>query len=214
MGFCNKYFLSNILKQRLSGKEKPPYYQLQKKHLTNIVVVPTRLDLLQQLPKNAVIAEAGVAKGRFSEKILDLTSPQKLHLIDNWQSKMFDNKAKAAVQKRFEEQIKLGIIEVHHGDSEKILHSFPDKHFDWVYLDTDHTYYTTKAELELCLQKVKTGGIIAGHDYTPRHYIKGKAFGVVEAVNEFCFKHNWEFVFLTHETHRHLSFALKKIEDH
>lgn len=211
MGFNFKNFIANTIGWAFTATDKPPYYQLQNKHLKNVVVLPTRLDMLKQLPKNAIVAEIGVAKGGFSEKIIKQTNPKKLHLVDSWRSKVFDNKAKATVQKRFEEQIKLGIIEVHHGDSEKILHSFPDKHFDWVYLDTDHTYITTKAELELCRHKVKPGGIIAGHDYTRKHYNKRYNYGVVEAVNEFCFKYNWEFIFLTHETHRHLSFALKEI---
>ncbi len=211
MGAYKNNFVLNFVRQAFSTKENPPYYQLQKKHLNNVVVLPTRIDLLEQLPKNAIIAEVGVAKGRFSEKILNITRPKTLHLIDSWQSKLFGNKARTLVQDRFKKQIELGIVKVRHGCSTDVLFSFPDKYFDWVYLDTDHTYTTTHKELELCRQKVKPGGIIAGHDYTPRHYRNGNVFGVAEAVNEFCFKHSWKFVLLTHETHRHLSFALKKI---
>ena len=187
------------------------YYQLRKDHLQNAVLLPTRLDMLELLPKNAIVAELGVAKGRFSEKIISITRPKTLHMIDNWKSKAFNRKAMLYVQKKFGDRITHGVVKIHHGNSAEILASFPDNYFDWVYIDTDHTYKTTKQELAMSRLKVKHGGIIAGHDYTTRHYSKIQKYGVVEAVNEFCFKHNWEFVFLTHETHRHLSFALKKI---
>jgi len=211
MGFSNNNFISRFIKHGFPGKDKPPYYQLQKKHLKNVKVLPARLDMLEQLPKNATVAEIGVAKGRFSEKILDLCSPKKLHLVDSWSTRMFDTSARSWVEKKFKEQIKLGVVDINHGKSADILNGFPDNYFDWVYIDTDHTYTTTKMELELCRQKVKPGGIISGHDYTSRHYRKGNSFGVVEAVNEFCCKYNWEFVFLTHETHRHISFGIREI---
>jgi hypothetical protein len=34
---------------------------------------------------------------------------------------------------------------------------------------------------------------------------------VVEAVHEFCVKHDWELILLTHETDRFLSFAIHEI---
>ncbi|MDJ0634304.1 MAG: hypothetical protein QNJ34_14035 [Xenococcaceae cyanobacterium MO_188.B29] len=38
--------------------------------------------LLERLPKNSVGAEIGVHLGDFSEKILEIVKPNKLHLID------------------------------------------------------------------------------------------------------------------------------------
>ena len=39
-------------------------------------------------------------------------------------------------------------------------------------------------------------------------------YGVVEAVNEFCVKRGWEFICLTCDSRRHLSFALRKTGAH
>ena len=40
--------------------------------------------LLKQMPKNSICAEVGVYKGKLSERILKLTNPKKLVLIDAW----------------------------------------------------------------------------------------------------------------------------------
>ena len=88
---------------------------------------------------------------------------------------------------------------------------FEDGLFDWVYLDSDHGYENVARELEICRKKVKIGGIIAGHDYVTGQWLKRERYGVVEAVNEFCHKYNWEMIYLTNEQHRNLSYALRQI---
>jgi hypothetical protein len=82
---------------------------------------------------------------------------------------------------------------------------------DWVYIDTDHTYKTTKEELEAAAKAVKPGGFICGHDYTSISYSGLRRYGVVEAVNEFCVQYGYEFIYLTSETTRHVSYALRKL---
>ncbi len=42
---------------------------------------------------------------------------------------------------------------------------FPDGLFDFVFIDSSHTYEQTKAEIRLWWRKVKDGGLLAGHDY-------------------------------------------------
>ena len=44
-----------------------------------------RQELLHLMPKGGVCAELGVWKGDFSQRILDVTSPRELHLVDPWQ---------------------------------------------------------------------------------------------------------------------------------
>lgn len=42
---------------------------------------------------------------------------------------------------------------------------FNDHYFDFVFLDSSHTYEQTKAEIRLWFRKVIDGGYLAGHDY-------------------------------------------------
>ena len=184
--------------------------ELLQRHIENTRLVPNRAHLLEHFPKNSVVAEIGVGEGGFAEKILALTEPKVLHLIDMWQSERFGADALNAVRTKFADKIESGQVVVHRGDAIDILSSLDDNTFDWVYLDTSHTYDDTLAELELCLLKVKDDGIIAGHDYAAGNVERGLRYGVVEAVNETCIKHDMELAYLTNESRRLLSFAIRK----
>ena len=101
---------------------------------------------------------------------------------------------------------------MHQTTSVEYLKSLTENSLDWVYIDTDHTYATTKAELEAAAIAVKKEGYICGHDYTSISYSGLRRYGVVEAVNEFCVNYDYEFIYLTSETTRHISFALRKLQ--
>jgi len=184
---------------------------LPQRHIANTKLVADRTALLDYFPKNAVVAEIGVAEGAFSEKILAVTEPRQLHLIDVWDSERFGDDAMRTVLDRFADAIAAGRVVVHRGRSQDVLGAFDDGTFDWVYLDTSHTYADTLAELELCRLKVKDDGLIAGHDYAAGNIESGLRYGVVEAVNETCVKHGLELAYLSNETRRYLSFALRKL---
>jgi hypothetical protein len=188
-----------------------PYVLLGEQHIANLKVVTNRNALLCSLPKNGVAAEIGVFEGEFSRRILKYAQPQKLHLIDVWGSERYPGSLMDVVKEKFKTKLADGSMEINRGYSTDELAKFPDHYFDWVYVDTDHSYETTAKELELCRMKVKKGGIIAGHDYVQGDWKLRYRYGVVEAVNEFCQKYDWEMILTTYETHRHLSYALREI---
>jgi hypothetical protein len=103
-----------------------------------------------------------------------------------------------------------GQIQIHRGLSTEVLAEFDDHTLDWVYIDTNHSYATTAAELDLSAAKVRTGGIIAGHDFLHSNWSSGLKYGVVEAVHEFCVTRNWEFIGLTNELNQFRSFAIRE----
>ena len=82
-----------------------------------------------------------------------------------------------------------------------------DKYLDFIYIDANHTYEAVKEDIKLWYPKIKSGGLIMGHDYLPDNFYEGKEknqalylfpdgepekakyagmFGVNPAVNEFC----------------------------
>lgn len=155
--------------------------------------------LLKIVPKYSVCAEIGVWEGAFSAKILRLTNPKKLHLIDPWHHEEGDTYATAkyggkigsqknideiygGVLNRFEPEIKSGIISIHRKTSEDACYDFPDNYFDWIYIDGNHLYEFAKKDLENYYRKVKEGGFITGDDYITGGWWKG---GVKKAVDEF-----------------------------
>lgn len=188
-----------------------PYTELQARHVENLKTVVNRENLLDYLPKHGIVAEVGVLAGDFSQLIWDKTQPAQLHLIDLWSGET-GNKHLTAVKKRFATGIQQGRIILHQGASTAVLGQFPQGSMDWIYLDTDHAYQTTAEELELSASVLKDNGLLLGHDYVTGNWDGGVRYGVVEAVNEFCVRNHWTFVYLTAETHRHLSFGIKRME--
>lgn len=87
---------------------------------------------------------------------------------------------------------------------------FENQSLDFVYIDANHKYSFVKADIEAWFPKVRTGGIISGHDYfnewaditdvAPNGIdkyvfnvegVKLAAFGVNPAVDEFCAQNNY-----------------------
>ncbi|MBP6699466.1 MAG: class I SAM-dependent methyltransferase [Flavobacteriales bacterium] len=196
---------------RVMQSNKIPQVELQEKHIRNLRIVLDRAAFLEHLPKGGVVAEAGVDRGGFSERILSIARPERLHLIDVWSSTRYHSGLEAQVRARFAKEIATGQVRIDLGLSTDVLHTYADHHFDWLYIDTDHGYAVTAQELDIARNKVKPNGIIAGHDYVTGNWNGGVRYGVVEAVHEFCVKYNWELILLTHETDRHLSFAIRAI---
>lgn len=53
---------------------------------------------------------------------------------------------------------------IHHMDSYECANTFPDEHFDFVFLDTYLTADQVHKDLETWYPKVKKGGLFTGHD--------------------------------------------------
>lgn len=191
--------------------ERIPKYGLQNKHVQNLQVLADRQELLKSLPQGGIVAELGVDQGEYSELIYKINKPKKLHLIDAWGSSRYNKQKQEQVETRFADQLGRKEVEINLGLSTEVVNKFDDEYFDWMYIDTDHSYKVTKQELELWYPKVKQGGIIAGHDFIIGNWNGMIRYGVIEAVQEFCIKYNWEMVYLTAEFHQAPSFAIKKI---
>jgi hypothetical protein len=59
----------------------------------------------------------------------------------------------------------------------------PEKYFDFIYIDANHSYDFVKEDILGWYPKLKVNGILSGHDYLVGR--KGRD-GVKRAVDEFC----------------------------
>ncbi len=159
-------FILNRLKEVNEIKfSQIPQHKIRQQTIKNTKLLLNREELLKILPKQGVIAELGVDEGNFSKLILKVCDPKKLHLVDVWETKRYNQNKRRLVEDKFKSQISSGKVEINIGYSTEVGRKFQNNYFDWIYIDTDHSYKTTIQELEIWKSKVKDNGIIAGHDY-------------------------------------------------
>lgn len=183
------------------------------KYIENCKLLPNREELLKFLPTGGVVAELGVDRGLFSEAILKINKPSKLHLVDVWSSKRYHDGLREQVEQKFAKQIKSHKVQMDLGLSTEMAAKYKDAYFDWIYIDTDHGYNVTIAELNAYKDKIKQGGYICGHDYIIGNWDGRVKYGVIDAVYEFCQKEGWQLIYLTceHGGGQHPSFCIQKI---
>jgi len=196
--------------ERQQIKEKMPAARLGLMHTENCRVLPNRGELLYRIANGGVAAEIGAAFGDFTAQILERNKPKQLHLVDSWESDRY-RAGMEGIQTKFAKEIKADKLKLHQGLSIEKLPQFEDDFFDWVYIDTNHSYGTTWKELQICDKKVKKDGRIAGHDFCTGNVIEPVPYGVVEAVTKFCADYGWQYEFLTVEHHGHFSFCLMRL---
>ena len=176
----------------------------------------SRIPFVEQvLPKNGIGAELGVMKGHFSPILLKHTNATKLHLVDPWyfltghwswaSGNQSTVDALIKILKYFKKEIEDERILIHVDDDLQVLTMFPDQYFDWVYIDSSHSYEHTKHELQILASKVKDSGVIAGDDWHPepghRHH------GVYKAVNEFIISEKYRVIYSNRDN---MQWAIKK----
>jgi hypothetical protein len=200
------------LKIQENRTKKLPKICINDRHVTNAKLVTNRESILNLLPKNSVGAELGVGSGDFSEDILEICNPKKLELIDVWNSRRFGQNEFELVSERFSTEIEKKQVSITRKLSVEAAETFENAYFDWVYIDTDHSYSTTIQELYAYKDKVKDSGYIAGHDYVIGNWNKGYKYGVIEAVAEFCVNENWRFVYISADFTENPSFVITRID--
>jgi len=102
-------------------------------------------------------------------------------------------------------------LAVNAGMSTEVLLTFDVGLFDWIYIDTDHSYRTTWSELIIANDKVKRDGSICGHDICVGNVITPWPYGAVVACTKFCVEYGRRFAYLTVEPNCHDSFALCRL---
>jgi hypothetical protein len=177
--------------------------ELREEHLQSCIVLPNRTQLLGRLPKGGIVAEVGTLQGAFAREILRIVEPDELHVIDT--------QIQPRVRQMAEDPRFRGRLHVHHSDSKAALDSFPDEHFDWIYIDAQHSYSGVKRDILAARSKVKATGLLVFNDYILWSYVEMEPYGVVRAVNELCLEEGWEIVYLALPSHMYCDVALRKM---
>ena len=204
--------LISIKQKYYSGVPEP----INAEALKSAILLPDRATALKYMPKDAVVAEIGVAYGDFSKEILDVLSPKKFYAIDHFsQSNPFgqyfgrddfirDNMAhRQWYEHRFKDEIKRQILETRQGCSWECLKEFPDESFDYAYLDAAHDYTSVSRDLDVLKKKMRNGGYIQFNDYCNGPVLASYAYGVIAAVNSFVNAgiHSVKYFCLSHGGH-------------
>jgi len=120
--------------------------------------------------------EIGTHRGYFAEKFLEVWEGQELCCVDPWtipdgyetQAKYLSGNGKDREDdfrwaKRMAEAYKSRVTLIRKL-SVDALSLFENEYFDFVYLDGDHREDAVRLDLDCWFEKLKPGGIIAGHD--------------------------------------------------
>lgn len=160
-------------------------------------LVASRDQLIELLPKGGTIAELGTWRGHFARTILDRCQPDCLHVIDIDFSQ-FDRTLEADQRLRR-----------HEGLTQAVIAGFPDEHFDWIYVDGDHSYRGAAGDAAAAAPKVKPGGLLIFNDFAHIDPLLGR-YGVHRAVSEFMLEHRWPIAFFAMHPAALYDIALRK----
>src|SRR3954447_5134945 len=89
--------------------------------------------------------------------------------------------------------------------------ALPDCYFDWIYIDTSHTFDLTLQELRLSARKLKATGYLAGHDFSVGNVVLPVVYGVIGACHTFCREAGRRYRWLTVEGDGAFSFCLERM---
>lgn len=140
-------------------------------------------------------AEIGVADGRFSEYLCKTIPNLELICVDTWEpysenrwylgySRRDNNRPNEELARERMAPYKAKMIK---GFSMNAARDIENESLDFVYIDANHAFDFVIQDIIEWSKKVKTGGIVSGHDYYSFRHA-----GVKEAVNIYAKIHNKE----------------------
>jgi predicted O-methyltransferase YrrM len=124
----------------------------------------------------AVIVELGCWLGRSTKYLLDALRVRGgdyvVYGVDTWEGSgedehvayLKEHDVYAEFCENFDEEIRGGELIVIRGDSAAAAERFSDGECDFVFVDASHEYMAVKNDILSWWPKIKSGGLMAGHD--------------------------------------------------
>jgi hypothetical protein len=145
--------------------------------------------VLNQLSYTGEGVEVGTYRGDYSVQLLTKWTGQKLYSVDCWEEQnqsVYSDKVPSQEQQQNQQMTvaKLAAFgprsQIIKGFSVEVAKTFADRSLDFAYLDANHSYEATLADIEAWGLKVRNGGLLCGDDYTADYP------GVAKAVQEYA----------------------------
>jgi len=140
--------------------------------------------------------ELGVWQGWYSATLFNSVPGLHLLCIDPWHS--FRRHAQRKMEMCYErtcKRLRHKDVEIIRKPSLEAIRDVPDKSLDFVYIDEMHEFDPVMADLILWNEKIRSGGIMSGHDYSPPTWYNG----VMLAVDTYTKAHDINPWFITSE---------------
>lgn len=150
-------------------------------------------------------AEVGVLRGEYSQRILSKWTGKKLYLVDCWEHQddavYIDSNNSTDERHNYNLEVTKRNMAAYPGRYELIKdysveasRKFEDGSLDFVFIDARHDYDGVMEDLEAWYPKVRSGGVVSGHDVIPDEFkemVKQYgSFAVKEALIDFANKHS------------------------
>lgn len=153
--------------------------------------------------------EIGVDQGEYSEVLLKTLPELTLYSIDPWRAEAYEkgfqpesNEPQEYFDKRYQEtKTRLDKYQgsiILKGTSMQKVKEFDDETLDFVYIDGNHDFVNTTLDIHYWSNKVRPGGIVAGHDFV--RYPSGKFNHVKKVVEAYTTSYHYLPVFLVTPT--------------
>jgi len=223
IGARSPEFRNYLIRALIGSPDLFDFPPLEARHLDNAQLFANRYDLISSMRsiEGGVIAEVGVARGDFSEFLIDQLKPKRFVAFDLFDMHEWGNAFGIPIAKylsnmthlefykrRFADRNADVVIEV--GMSHLQLAKYPDKSFDLIYIDGDHSYEGVKKDAEIAKDKVVDNGVLVFNDYLAFSAWEGAVYGVMRAVNELIVKDDWVVTGFALNHWMHYDVALRK----
>lgn len=175
-------------------------------------IIPNRLSIIEILAgrnEKLNVMEIGTAAGDFAQSLIDGLQLNRLVLIDTFDNpdmmpsgnNRYDSKGNYSfVRERFKNNPEVEILK---GKSETILPTFIPTYgisdrFDFIYLDSDHSFHNVYNELVYASQILKPDGVIGIDDFSTAPDDPLHPYEVMQAVTTFLdVNRDWQVKFFS-----------------
>jgi SAM-dependent methyltransferase len=188
-------FLRTLYRFANSLREHEPSRNLPPELIRDCRFFASREDMLDFLPRSGRVAEFGTLAGKFAKEILRRNNPAELYLIDIDTSRI-----------DLQED---GRVHIRRGLAHEIIAGFPDRYFDWIYIDADHSYAGTLRDATAAAEKIKPGGLLVFNDFAHIDPDLGR-YGVHRAVVDFVIDRGWPLRCFAFERHALYDVAIER----